>query len=341
MSSRRNRKRRSLSSRPAIEEAVADVGDEEEDASVDRARRPGFFSGAMFSSGPSPMPPLGRTVSRGLLTVVVQPVLVVATIAIVALAWFGLLAVGFEGTPSRLVAVLALPPISTYFDLGTGSAIYGVGPGLLVFIGVALVIRTAILAVLVGTILEALEDGRVSMYGVLRGLRAAPTVLAVHVLSFSIIVGANIVFPVLGPGIGFLGFVAALVGGLYFLGFAPAAAAREGRTVLDEIRRSGRAAMLPNTRHLVLCSLYFFLALPVLVGLAPGATSITANPSLLTWTFAFVVNVIHVGFLAALCYRWVAVEDVVPEEPVKRRPAPRQPSARARQPSAKARGRAR
>jgi hypothetical protein len=123
---------------------------------------------------------------------------------------------------------------------------------------------------------------------------------------------------------------------LFFLGFAPTAAIREGRPVVDEIRRSGRAALLPNSRHLVLCSLYFFLALPILVGFAPGGSEITANPSLATWVFAFVVNVLHVGFMATLAYRWVAAEDAVPEQPVRRMRArtSRQPT---RAPSAKAR----
>ena len=94
--------------------------------------------------------------------------------------------------------------------------------------------------------------------------------------------------------------------------------------------------MLPNARHLMLCVLYFFLALPVLVGLAPGGTQITANPSLATWAFAFVVNVAHVGFLGALAYRWVSVEPLVPEEPVKRRAAAK---TQAKAPSAKARSR--
>lgn len=332
MSKKRDRRQRPVPRRETeVAEPVADDPP---------PRRPGLFGSAMLSSGPSPMPGIGRSLSRGVLTVAGQPVLVIVPVILVALAWLTLLAIGFEGTPGRLVAVLALPPISTYFDLGTGSTTYGIGPGFLMFIGISILIRTVVVALLTGAIVEALEDGRVSKYGLLRGLRALPTVLAVHVLSFTIIIGGNLILPILGPGIGFLGFVAALVAGLFLLGFAPTAAVREGRTVLDEIRRSARAALLPNTKHLVLCSLYFFLALPVLVGFAPGGSSITANPSLVTWVFAFVVNVIHVGFLAAFAYRWIGVEAVVPEEPVRRtrgkfgagpaRGTSRVPSARAR-----------
>jgi hypothetical protein len=295
---------------------------------VPEPRRP--FSSALFGSAGSVMPPLGRSIGRGLLTVISSPVLLVIALVLVPLSWFALLAVGFEGSPSRLVDVLALPPISTYFDLGTGASVVGIGPAFLLFTGVAIVIRSVSYALLSGMILEALEDGRVSSYGVLRGVQAIPVVFVVQILCFSLIVAGNLVFPVLGPGIGFLGFVAALVGGLFFLGFAPTAAIRQRRSISETIRRSARAAMLPGGRHLLFCSLYFFVALPVVVGFAPGGSEITANPGLATWIFALAVNVVHLGFMAALAYRWVVAEPSVPEEPVRRRQSSRQPSARAR-----------
>jgi len=276
------------------------------------------------------MPPIGRSLGRGLLTVASSPALIVIAVVVVPLAWMALLAIGFEGSPSRLVDVLALPPISTYFDLGTGASIVGIGPAFLVYTAFAIVIRSVVYAVLSGLIVEALEDGRVSTYGLLRGLRVIPTVIVVQILSFSLIVAGNLVFPVLGPGIGFLAFVAALVGGLFFLGFAPTAAIRQRHGIAETIRRSGRAAMLPGSRHLVFCSLYFFIALPVVVGFAPGGGDITANPTLATWVFALAVNVLHLGFMAALSYRWIVAEPSVPEQPVRRRQPARQPSARAR-----------
>jgi hypothetical protein len=315
-----NKRKRRPRPAPVREPEDVELEDEavEEDDDAERPRRPSL-SGAMFAGGPSAMPPLGRSMARGVLTVAAQPVIVVACVVLVAASWFGLLALGFEGSASRLVDVLALPPVSTYFDLGTGNSIYGIGPSFLFFVAGALLVRTVVFAILAGMVLEALEDGRVSTYGVLRGLRAIPTVLAVNVLSFSIIVAGNLILPVLGAGIGFLGFVAALVAGLFFLGFAPFAAIREGRPVIEELRRSSRAAMMPNTRHLVLCSLYFFLALPLVLGFAPGGGTITANPTLVTWAFAFVVNVVHLGFMAAFAYRWVAAEGQVPDAPVRRR----------------------
>ena len=56
-----------------------------------------------------------------------------------------------------LVDVLALPPISTYFDLGSGTSLYGTGPAFLYFTGAVLVIRAIVTALLTGLILEALE----------------------------------------------------------------------------------------------------------------------------------------------------------------------------------------
>ncbi|MGZ5353960.1 MAG: hypothetical protein ACXWDS_03565 [Actinomycetota bacterium] len=294
-------------------------------------RRRGLFGGSLIrATGGSPLPPIGRSIGRGMLAVAVQPALLVLTMVLVAATWLVLVGLGFEGVPSRLVDALALPPLSTYFDLGSGASLYGIGPSFLIYLGVSVAVRTIVYAVLTGLVLEALEDGRVSLYGALRGLQAIPTMLVVQVASFSLIVAGNLVFPVLGPGIGFLGFVAALVGGLYFLGFAPTASIREGRPVMETIRRSARAAMLPGGRHLVLCSLYFFLALPVVLGFAPGGGRITANPTLASWVFILLVNVGHVGFMAVFAYRWIVAEPAVPDEPVRRRAATRAAPARSR-----------
>lgn len=295
-------------------------------AATSAPRRP--FGGALLGPASSVMPPIGRSLGRGLLTVASSPVLVIVAIVLVPATWLALLAVGLEGSPSRLVDVLALPPISTYFDLGTAVSVVGFGPAFLVFTGVAIVLRSIVYAILTGMILEALEDGRVSSYGVLRGVGAIPTVLVVQVLSFSLIVAGNLVFPILGPGLGFLGFVAALVAGLFFLGFAPTAAIRQARGVTETLRRSGRAAMLPGSRQLLFCTLYFFVALPVVVGFAPGGSEITANPTLGMWIFALAVNVLHLGFMGALSYRWIVAEPSIPEEPVRRRRPGREPSAR-------------
>jgi hypothetical protein len=258
-----------------------------------------------------------------------SPVLLAIAILVPLLAWLALYAFGFEGRPALLVDVLALPPIATYFDLGTGESLLGLGPSFLIFTGVAILIRGVLYGLLAGMIVESLEDGRVSSWGLLRGVAAIPTVIVVQVLSFTLILASNIIFPVLGPGIGLLAAVGSLVGGLFFLGFAPTAAVRQRRGVVETIRRSGRAAMLPGSRHLLFCGLYFFIALPVVVGLAPGGGEVTANPTFFGWVFVLAASVLHLGFMGGLAYRWIVAEPFVPEQPVQRRRAPqRQPSRR-------------
>jgi hypothetical protein len=253
-------------------------------------------------------------------------VLIAVPLVVVLATWLGLLALGFEGSPTGLADLLALPPVSTFYDLGPPTSMYGNGPGFLIFIGASVAVRAILTALVTGLVLEALENGRVSRFGLLRGVAALPTAVVVQIASFSLVVSAYFVLPALGPGLGLLGFVSALVGGLFFLGFAPVAAIREGRPVLETIRRSARAAMLPRGRHLLLCSMYFLLALPVAIGFAPGGGRITANPSVTTWAFVLAANVIHLGFLAAFAYRWVVAEPGVPEQPVRRRqPARSQP----------------
>lgn len=330
MSGRKKRKRGPRPTpAPRVDRTATTVANEE---GRDLApRRTGPLVGALLGGGDSPLPPIGRSLARGLLAIATQPVLLVLTIVLVVGTWLALAAIGFEGVPSRLVAVLAIPPISTLFDLGTGGSLYGVGPAFLVFMGASIVVRSLVYAVLAGLILEALEDGRVTRYGLVRGLIAIPTVLVVQVASFSLIIAGNLIFPILGPGIGFLGIVLVLVGGLFFLGFAPTAAIREGRPVMETLRRSARAAMMPGGRQLLVCFLYFFLAvLPLLGGLAPGGGEVTANPTLVTWVFVLLENVVNVVFMAAFAYRWVVAEPAVPQEPVRRRAPARTPSARAR-----------
>lgn len=317
--------------RPAPRQAAATRQAPEAEAPIEPRRG---FGSALFSTGDSPMPPIGRSVARGFLAVASSPVLILTALAIPLVVWLGLLALGFEGRPALLVDVLALPPIATYFDLGTGESLLSLGPGFLVFTAVALGIRSIVYGLLAGMIVESVEGGRVSSWGLLSGMTAIPTVLAVNVLSFSLILGSNVILPVLGPGIGLLAAVAALVGGLFFLGFAPTAAVRQRRPVVETIRRSGRAAMLPGSRQLLFCALYFFIALPVIVGLSPGGSQITANPTLSGWIFILAAGVMHLAFMAGLAYRWIVVEPSVPEEPVPRRqprrPQPSQRSSRRR-----------
>jgi hypothetical protein len=50
----------------------------------------------------------------------------------------------------------------------------------------------------------------------------------------------------------------------------------------------------------------------------PGRSTITANLEPATWIGLFVLTYVHVGFTAAMAYRWLAIEPYV-ETPSRRR----------------------
>jgi hypothetical protein len=272
----------------------------------------GYGSTTLFPSIP-------RSLGRALLVVGSSPVILLSAMLFVFLAWLGMVALGLEGPPGRLVNLAALPPISTYFDALNGVTIYGFGlPGLIAATGFMLV-RSLFLAVLTGLVVQAIEGEGTPQEGALRGLRAFPIVLAVNILSMTAMIAGTIVLPFLGAGLGFLGSILILVAALFFLVYAPTAAIREGRNLQDTLRRSARAAMLPGSRHVILSMLYVFLALPLLVALAPSGSELSVNPALSTWIYALAATVLHVVFLAAFSYRWISAEAEVPEKPFKLR----------------------
>ncbi len=244
--------------------------------------------------------------------------ILLTTFGFVFLAWIGLVALGLEGPPGRLVNLPALPPIGTYFDALNGVTIFGYGTPGIVAAGAFLLVRAGFVAVLTGMAVAAFE-GTDARTGAIRGLRAYPPVLAVNILSLSMMVAGTIVLPFLGPGFGFLGSVLILVAALFAFAFVPAAAVTEGRSLSETLRRGWRAATMPGSRHVLMSMLYIFLSLPLLVAFTPGGSRLTVNPGLATWVYALVASFVHVVFLAAFVFRWMAVREIVPEEPVRAR----------------------
>jgi len=300
-----------------------------EPESADRPRRP--FGSALFGSGESITPSGPRSLGRGLLTIVSTPVLLLIPLVAPAAIWLLLLQLGYEGPPGPVVAALALPPISSYLDVGLAQSIFGDESIFLVFAAGSIVIRGIAYGLLTGMIVEALEGGRVTRYGLITGIGAIPVALVVQVIGFSLILVGTQLSLLLGPGLGLLALVATLVGGVFLLGFATTVAVRQRVGVVESVRRSGRAAMLPGSRQLAFSALYFFIAIPVLLSVAGigGGNLTTANPPLVTWIAILAGSIVHMTFMAALAYRWIVVEPVVPEEPVpRRRPQGREPSRR-------------
>jgi hypothetical protein len=282
------------------------------------APRPfGWFSGPAVDT---PWPPIGRSLGRGFLAVGSSPLIVLSSFGLVFLLWVGLVALGLKGPPARLVNLLALPPVSTYFDALNAMSIYGFG--LLGFLAATafLLARAVVLALLTALVVRIYEGEGTLAETLLRGLRIVPVTAVVGTASLAMPIFGSVVLPLFGPGFGFLGSVLLLVAAMFLLTFAPVLALRRPDLPLPEVvRRGARAALMPGSRHLLMSMLYVFLALPVLLALTPGGSALGVNPGLSTWVWALACTFLHLGFLAAFAYRFMSVEDEVPEQPVRRR----------------------
>jgi hypothetical protein len=254
----------------------------------------------------SVMPTFRTSLGQGFLLVASNPVLLFGPIVFVFLAWLLLLALGFVGSGIGLSQMAAMPPISTAFDTQNAIAIAGQSSGLIVALPL-LLFRGLLVAVLSGLIVEGFErQGSVSRYGALRGLVAFPLVLAMLMLSFVGLFLAQF-GSVFGPGIGTLLQVLLPAFVLYALGFVPFSAVRERDSLAQTLRRAYAGARTPGGRHLSFCILYVLLAfvLPLFV---PGRSVITANLRAGTWIGLFVLTYVHLGFTAAMAYRWLGIE---------------------------------
>ena len=275
--------------------------------------------GWLSRSGDPRWPSIPRALGRGFIAIGSSPIALAIPFLFVFLAWVGLVALGLEGPSALIVDLAALPPVGTYFDASNGITIYGYGlPALLAAIGF-IVVRSLLVAVMTGLIVQSLEGEGDEIAGAVRGLLAYPIILAVNILSMSMMLAGSLILPYLGEALGSLGSVLILVAALFLFAFAPAAAVRERRGLMETLRRSARAAMMPGSRHAIMSMLYIFLALPILVAFAPHGNELTANPPLVTWIYGLVVTFVHSAFLAAFAYRWIAIESAVPDGAVRAR----------------------
>ncbi|MFM8944898.1 MAG: hypothetical protein ACKOI0_06630 [Actinomycetota bacterium] len=288
---------------------------------TEQRRVPGFLSFLEPPPADSPFPSIGRALRRGFGAVISSVPLLATAFAVVFLQWVALVALGLDGPFGRLVHLLAIPPISTYFDTLNGSTMFGYGGvGFAVTLGLVLV-RAAVTSVMAGLVVAGLE-GRATATGFRDGVRAFPATLAACLLGLGLMIVGSVILPLLGPGVGFLGSVLLLVLALFLFAYVPFVAIAERLPLAEVVRTSIRAARMPGSRHLVFSMAYLFLCLPLLVALMPSGARYGVNPPLDTWAFALLAAVLHLGFLAAFGMRYLAVRDVVPAA------VPRQPRAR-------------
>ncbi|MGZ4130862.1 MAG: hypothetical protein ACXVPR_08575 [Actinomycetota bacterium] len=313
----KNRKKpRASSSRPATRTTTATKSTRASSNAPSSGGLLGRVLGPAVPPSMSEMPTFRRSLGQGFLLVSSNAVLVFGPLVFVYLVWLVLIAFGFVGTALALTQVVAMPPLSTAFDTQNAISIAGQQSGLIVALPL-LLFRAVIVCVLSGLLVEGFERrGSTSLGGVMRGLAAFPLVLAYLMLSFVALFLAQF-GSVFGPGLGTLLQVLLPAFVLWAVGFVPFAAVRERRPLADTLRRSYAAARTPGGRHLSFCIVYVLLAfvLPLFV---PGRSLITANPAPATGIGLYLLSFLHVGFTAAMAYRWLAVESSIPETLARR-----------------------
>jgi hypothetical protein len=275
--------------------------------------------------GSSAMPKLRSTIARGAIaTVSIAPV--VLTIPVVVLGvWLVLLAGDFEGPFKSVAFVYAIPPVSSLVDAsilpfafrppvdatGTAAAV----PTLLGFFG-GIAVHSLLSALVATTVVERLRTGSVTMWSVRRAARVFRVTGVVAVIALGMFMVGQIALAILGQ-IGVLVFIGVLVMGVYVLGFAPAIAADEDRSLAGTLTRSVRAARVPGSANLWVAILYVFICAAAVVLPLPGST-IGVTPSIGGWVFVIVAGLFHVLVQTTLAYRYLVVAPDVPEQPTPR-----------------------
>jgi hypothetical protein len=280
------------------------------------ARRRGILD-SMFAPrvpGSTSMPRVRTAITRGVVTVLGSPALVVVPALYVLLVWLALIAAGYQGPFAPLANLLALPPIGTSLDASLATSLFGLQGGLFGII-VFLAARAVALALLTAAVVEALEEDRVTRAGLRRALRALPVTFAVCIIGVGILTLSSFFGPLLGPGFGILLQVGALVVGLYLFTFAPIIAVDEGRTMPESLARSVRAARIPGSGSLMLAALYVVPSIAVIVAPGKPGNLIGVNPTIGAWAFAMLIDLLHVALLATFAFRYLSVAHEVPEPP--------------------------
>jgi hypothetical protein len=311
----KNRRRRDVARQPRAERPAQ---------AASRAPRPGLMN-SLFSArvaGTSNMPRVRSTFVRGFVLVISTPVMLVGSVALVFLAWIGALLGGFQGPAALLGSTLAMPPIGTLFDLQITSRLTGGGDvvsTLLALLPFA-VTRAVVLGVFLGLAVEILESGRPSFAGARRGLLVSPMFLIVTIVEIGFLFVASFLGGALGQGLSLFVEIATVAASLYLLAYAPVAQLREGRGVLESLSRSTSAARIPGTSALAMSLLY---GIPALLVVQTASGGFDVNPAPGIWIFVLFMNILHVSVLVTYAYRWMCIEDEVPEAPAPRARAAR------------------
>jgi hypothetical protein len=270
-------------------------------------------------AGSSSMPSLRASVARGVAVTAGTPAIAIGAVLVVALEWFGALALGFEGPFARFTNSLALAPVGTSFDATLSTGLFGLRNGFFAILGFV-VLRAVVQALLVAAIVETLDPSPLGRWTLFRALRTLPATLAVSMAGVGILTLATLI----GSMIATLGLflqLGSLVGGVYLLSFAPVIAASGTRRLSDTMGRSVRAARMPGAGNLTLAAIYVFLSYVVLAVVPWPGSELGVNPTVAAWVVVLGMSLLHVVMQATVAFRYLSVADEVPDAATQRQPA--------------------
>jgi hypothetical protein len=203
-----------------------------------------------------------------------------------------------------MAVLLALPPLHGTFDLQVaGTVVAGTSSILFTALGFTL-IRSIAYGLLIALLARSM--GWKEEHPLRAWRRAIPHLLLIGLAFFGLSLAVPLLLQgLLGPQLGLLGALAAVLLGLHFLILAPVAAVVDGLGYREAVRASVRAARTPGSRHLTMSLGYVAFAL-FIASVAPTSAVSPATPTILTWAFTLLVSYLHVGALGAFTYRWLA-----------------------------------
>jgi hypothetical protein len=313
-------KKKSRKRRPTTYRAPAPIA-----APAPSAPRPGILA-SLFTprvSGTTGMPRLYTSFGRGFVTVAASPPLVLGAIVFPFFVWLVLISVGFQGPATVLANLLALPPIGTTFDYSLSISLFGAanGPVGILILAAFFAVRSAVIGIVFGLVVEMLQTGKATLSGVVRGLWVTPVVFAVTFIGFGLLILGQVAGAVLGLSLAFFVIIASVIASIYLFVFAPLCALTQGTGIGESIKTSVRAARMPGAGNLGVASVYGIVAIAISSVPGVGAT-IGLDPATATWVYISLIGVFHVSVMATFAYRWMCIEDEIPEPPVRQAAPP-------------------
>jgi hypothetical protein len=260
------------------------------------------------------MPRIRTAFTRGLAATWSSPLIVGSLLAWLLVEWILVVALGYPGPFALLAHVSAPTPLSTFTDLSLSTGILGLQRGLL-FVFATAAVHALWFSLLTGMVVDAVESGSATRWGAVRGLRAFPVVLSLHVIGVAVVFLAQIVAALGGSSLALVIQIAALVVATWVFAYAPIISVTEHRRLTDCLGRSVRAARMPGSGNLTFAAIY---TVPVYATfLAPGVPGILlgVNPDVGAWAFVVLLNLLHVAIVGAWAYRYLAIADEVPDAP--------------------------